>query len=174
MADVGDDMSDERAALNRRRLLRTGAVAAPAGLAATLLGGLAASADAETDTSGSLVGSWAVTITFPGSTQESERGLFAFMPGGVIIETNTRSKYPGIGSWRMTGASTFAFVFREQAFDATGAYVGEIHVAQTGRLTSSTAFTCDGTGTIHDPSGNPVTTVTSHGDAVRYTTADTT
>lgn len=112
-----------------------------------------------------LVGTWAAIITFEDGA--TERGLFAFTSDRLMVQTNTGSRFTGIGVWEPTRRG-FRYAFREQAFNDEGQFEFDVHVDHVGELTSSNSFTSTGTGTAIDADGNVLQVTNTTVTAERY------
>jgi len=101
-------------------------------------------------------GAWAVTVTFPDGHADLE--LLSLTADGIVTETNAHPGTSiGVGVWTHTGERSFAYALREQLFDASGAYVGEVRVRAEATL-DATGDTFDGRGegVEVDPTGREI------------------
>ncbi|MFE0155597.1 hypothetical protein ACFWY5_51265 [Nonomuraea sp. NPDC059007] len=111
------------------------------------------------------VGTWAVTITLDDGT--TERGLFGFSVDGMLIQTNTGSRFCGVGSWRPQPPNGFVYGFRSQAFDDSG-FIFELRIKHEATFSSPSAFTSTGTGTSYAPDGSVLFVSPSRVTGQRY------
>lgn len=151
---------------DRRRFLSRAGLAGAAGVLGGVLTG-AGPAQASPARARRVHGTWAMQITFPDTPGSSEQGIVAFTADGIVVESNTGSRYAGIGSWR-PGSGGFSYGWREQIFSAAGALLFVVHVQQDATFTGPGAFTSTGTGTAYDPSGNLVASQASQISGTRY------
>ncbi|CAA9448043.1 MAG: hypothetical protein AVDCRST_MAG66-4879 [uncultured Pseudonocardia sp.] len=144
--------------IDRRRLLRQGSLMAPF-LALGALGGTAASASEPPAATGathrSLIGAWAIRVTFTEDPVPPEVGLFAFTSDQLFYGTTSRSDTLGVGSWRTTRQG-FGYAFRHLMHDADGTWIGEVRAVQEGRMTSADTWSASGTGTVLDTEGREI------------------
>lgn len=101
-------------------------------------------------------GAWAVTVTFPDGRNEPE--LLSLTADGIVTETNANPVSGiGVGVWKDTGARSFAYAFREQLIDASGAYIGEVRVAVEATLdVTGDTFEGRGEGAGFDSDGQEI------------------
>lgn len=93
------------------------------------------------------VGTWAVTVTRTGSPTP-EPVLLAFTADGMVAGVS-KSGFNGLGRWKITGLTTFAFTLRQfKAVDGSS-----LHVNQTVTMTSGSAFAGSGQTTAFNPAG---------------------
>ncbi|RBQ20798.1 hypothetical protein DP939_06895 [Spongiactinospora rosea] len=110
--------------------------------------GLTGSATGEAGRSRSPVGTWAVKITFEGSSKV-EHMLFALERDGSFELAGLRT---GLGTWQPTPTG-FRYAFRHYDYDDAGVFDWELRGVQEGALTSADTFTSNGTGTSVDADG---------------------
>jgi hypothetical protein len=152
--------------IDRRRLIRHGALLAPA----IGLGALAApaSADPAKPPARSPRGTWAVDISFPANPEiPSHQGMFACGSDGILTTASSHGANPGLGTWRQTSTG-FAFVLRHFTYDESGVWTGYMHIEQSGEVGSATAFVASGTTTFVDPKGAPLAVFQSATNGVRF------
>jgi hypothetical protein len=149
----------------RRDLMKRAGVVGALGLAATA--GETVAAGSASASGRSPVGTWSVVIVKQDEPNAPELGLFAFTGDGTFIQSNTGTRYAGLGTWRPT-AKGFRFAFREQSFDDTGALAFEVHITAEAVMTSADAFTANGVGKAYAPDGTLLATTQTTGQGTRY------
>ncbi|MFA1548294.1 hypothetical protein [Actinomadura chokoriensis] len=159
--------------MGRRELIGKGGALVPAaGAAALLAAALApepASADGTVRAPIPLPGTWAVTVTIPDLPDfPPEPGLFAFGRDGLLTGTGGASKVVGFGTWKATGAATFAVDYRHFVISDDGKVTGTVRVAQTGTLASPDKLTMAGEAAQVDNDGNVVVTFRATSVGERY------
>ncbi|WP_131736983.1 hypothetical protein [Actinomadura roseirufa] len=152
----------------RREMLRRGGRWLPAAGATALLAPALTPDRAEAGTTGThpLTGTWMTEVTVAGSGRPPEKGMFSFGRDGLVSGTDA-SRVTGFGTWKATGARTFAIVYRHYVVsnDEIG---GIVVVEMTGTVTSSTAFTETGTAKFVDPGGTVVLTHEATATGTRF------
>ncbi|MDL4774126.1 MULTISPECIES: hypothetical protein [Thermomonosporaceae] len=159
--------------MGRRELIGKGGALVPAAGAAALLAAALTPEPASADTPARagipLPGTWAITVTItdlPGVPPEP--GLFAFGRDGLLTGTGGASKVVGFGTWKATGATTFAVDYRHFVISDDGVVTGTVRVEQTGRLASPDRLTMTGKAAQVDNDGNVVVTLTATSAGERY------
>jgi hypothetical protein len=146
------------------------AVALVAAVAAITLVPLGADASTSesTATFTTPIGVWKGTVEFETGSGNVK---LVFFPGGRLCLRSSPNDGSGgggegTGTWRATGARTFAYEARERQFDKNGTTVGFVLVHQNATQSGNT-FTSSGMSDILDPNGNLIMTVTSKVNAAR-------
>jgi hypothetical protein len=123
-------------------------------------GGVIATADATTESSGNqLAGTWTVTVNRP-TPLPPLTSLQAFTRDGSMVESanDSASRSPQYASWERIGGREYAATGVFFRFDPqTGAFVGKQMINRTYELSQDgQSFTFQGRATIYDANGNVV------------------
>ncbi len=116
-----------------------------------------------------IVGTWDVRVSPDGQAPFS--ALLVFTRGGSVIETESDAPGTGLGSWKRTGANTYAVAFKSFGFEATGEPGGSAFVRTVVTLNGDTLsgpFKFD----ISDPAGNKVQSGSGTATATRFVIPD--
>jgi hypothetical protein len=116
-----------------------------------------------------IVGTWDVRVTPDG--QAPFPALLVFTRGGSVIETESDAPGTGLGSWKRTGANTYAVSFKSFFFTETGEPGGSVLVRTVITLNNDTLsgpFKFD----ISDPAGNKVESGSGTATATRFVIPD--
>jgi hypothetical protein len=116
-----------------------------------------------------IVGTWDVRVTPEGEAPFA--ALLVFTRGGSVIETESDQPGTALGSWKRTGANTYAVAFKGFVFTETGAPNGSVTVRTVVTLTDDTLsgpFKFD----VSDPAGNKVQSGSGTATATRFVIPD--
>jgi hypothetical protein len=102
---------------------------------------------------------WKLTVDFLGGSRQGQRetSSMTFLPNGALTATFPAAKpsepdlLPPVvdGRWCATGATTFAYEFREPNMQ-NGHMVSYVQVSHTATMTSASAYTGDGVGVAYE------------------------
>ena len=151
-------------------------IMAPLVVACALVSMVAATAAGQDTQGGRLQGTWEMQITLTdcaGHVIRSFPSLIEFVRGGTIVESNAGTpqalKTPGLGVWRHTTDSNYAFRFKFFTFDPQNVFTGwTIITGETTVDATGDANTGSATVEVYDPNGNLLVTLCAETVGTRF------